>query len=209
MVVDVRSALAIAAVVVGLVAPATSVGTSGWRKHQEHGYSLSLPSSWRLVPTTRAKTIALASHLRAQGQTKLATVYDSIANEKYQWQPPPNMHAFEWPSAVFTDMLVVTNPTGSGSLSAIAQVLVTEFQKSARHGEKVAAPVHMSGTAEDCYRIEIRGTLPKTYGAQASYTLYYLFAHGKRLFGLYVRGESGIGSGVADRIASSFRFNSR
>jgi hypothetical protein len=206
-------ALAITAVVLALAGATPAMGgTTGWRQYQEHGFSLSLPSSWRLVPATRAKTTALATRLRADGQTKLAITYDSIANDAFQWQPPPRMHAFQWPvppTAVSTDMLVRSYPgAGSASLGTLAHVLASELAK--QQGVKLTAPLHMSGTAEDCYRIEVRAKLDKTYGAQASYTLVYLLLHSRTLYNVSVRGEAGLGASyrpLANRIAESFHFN--
>jgi hypothetical protein len=138
-------------------------------------------------------------------------MYDSIANDAYQWQPVPRMHAFQWPSpptAVSTDLLVRTYPSGGVSLSALAQVLASELAK--QQGVKVTAPLHMSGTAEDSYRLEALAKLDKTYGAQSSYTLVYLFIRGGTLYDLSVRGEAGLGGSyrpLANRIAGSFGFS--
>jgi hypothetical protein len=205
-------AILIASIVSCCALAASAVGSAGWTVYHRQGFTISVPSSWQPVPATPAKTAALAAKLRAEGKLQLAGQYAAYAKDKYQWNPPRLFRAFQWPEPpvpIDTDVLVERFASGGYPLQALAHAFVSVLRRK-DPGSRTSAPVHMSGFAEDSYRIESRTKLDKTYGAKASYTLLYMFEQGKALYQVAVRGEAGLGGGyqhVADQIAATFRFS--
>ena len=196
------------------LAPTAGARANGWVVHTGRGFTVSLPASWLEVPGSRSATLAYARKLHAEGQTKLAEMYASIYEDKYQWGPAPLFHAFQWPlppTALSTDIVLKTYSSGGLPLQTIAKVLVTELKKESGGSLTIAGPVHLQGTAEDCYRILTQATLNKTYNAKASYNFAFLYEHGQTVYNLTLRTEAGLQSAyrqAANRIASSLRFNS-
>jgi hypothetical protein len=204
----IRLALLIGVVAIGLPGAARA---SAWAAHRRPGFVIELPAGWRVVPQSRAATRALAGQLQAQGHSRLAAQYRSIADDPYQWQYPTAFHAFQWPYpprlAVGTDALVTESPTRGRSLSTLAHALASHLRK--QRGTRVSAPVRLVGADGGLYfRFEVHAKLDQTYGAAASDTLTCLYEHGSKAYVLFVRGEAGTGSAfhrVANRVAYDFQ----
>jgi hypothetical protein len=202
--------LALLAGVVAVAIPGAALA-SGWTAHPRSGFVIELRAAWRVVPHSPAATRALANRLQAQGHKQLAAQYRSVADDPYQWQSAMLFHAFQWPqpagAALITDALVMEYPSRGAPLSTLAHELASKLRK--QHGTHVSAPVRLVGANGGVYfRFEARAKLDSTYGAPESDNLTYLYEHGGKLYVLFVRGETDLGSAfhvLANRVGYDFR----
>jgi hypothetical protein len=183
----------------GIVAVAAALlATGAWGKNvpsttyvdKTGGYSITIPTTWKLVPRTIPQVKALAARLKKKKATaELASTYTSIISstggksglKAYRFQ------AFDWPQTGSTPLLAevsvgvvkTTKAYGPASLAAIGAEYANSL--SANTGSKITVPKRVTlpvGPAEF-----IEGTIPAGSGLSNGIEL-YLIPHGKRLYEL-------------------------
>jgi hypothetical protein len=153
------------------------------------GYSLTIPTSWKLVPRAVPQVKALIARLKKTKQAHLASTYSSIISSAagrtsvtaYRFQ------AFAWPQSAGTPLLTqvslgivtTTKAYGASSLTAIGAQFASSLASA--KGSKITVPKRVNLPAGPASFIE--GTIPAGGGLSNGIEL-YLIPHGKRLYEL-------------------------
>ncbi len=156
-----------------------------------NGYSVTIPTAWKLVPRSKPALTALVAQLKKKKkkQTTLASTYSSILSSQgglnglkaYVFQ------AFAWPAELGTPLLTEVSvgivKTSKAYTTKDLPAIGAEFANalSSTKGSKIIVPKQVklpAGAAEF-----IEGTIPAGTGLSTGVEL-YLIPHGKRLYEL-------------------------
>jgi hypothetical protein len=176
------------------------------------GYAITIPSTWQLIPRTKAQVTALIAALKKKKQTVLANFYAGILASKaglsginsYRFQ------AFDWPGSetqpvpVEVSLGVIKGKKAytARDLPSIGAVFANAF--AANKGAKVTVPKTVTlpfGKAEF-----IEASIPIGSGVQNGAEL-YLIPHGKTLYELSFQIEASQlkGATLFTSIAQNFK----
>jgi hypothetical protein len=176
-----------AASIAGAAAGANQPGVTIVDKSK--GYAITIPSTWKLVPRSKAQLTSLIAQLKKKKQTKLAAMYSSILSSPsgVSGLTAYRLQAFAYPQDPATPILlevslgIVPTPKAYGvkDLPAVGATYANEL--ASNKGSKILMPKQITLPAGPAELIE--GSIPVGSGFSNGVEL-YLIPHGKQLYEL-------------------------
>lgn len=210
--------LVLLAFVVGTAAPQAAPGDA-WSTYKTAGFSIGLPSSWKVVPQSDPQLRALIERLRSRGKFDLAQQYVQILNDPYQRGGGFAFQAFPWPAddyPITTDLIVrhtrvpQTLRADGKALREIAIGLAGELRLQLRKDGGTVSAVHPTRIpAGPAFAFHGSTPLDPSYGGAKSAFGLVVVGSGRTVYMIQLRGDSRAYSSRAAkfaRIASTISF---
>ena len=192
-----------------------------WRTYKAAGFSIALPSSWRVVPQSDTQLRALIERLESRRKFDLALQYLAILNDPYQRGRAGgfSFQAFPWPAddyPITTDLVVrrmqvpPTLATDEKTLRRFAVGLADGLRPQVRKdGGTVSAVRPVRLPAGPAFTFNGSTPLDSTYGGAKSAFGIFVVGSGRTVYMIHFRADSRAYSARArtfSRIASTISF---